>query len=169
MAEEIINKVANSKLEQIDFEKWLPNQILSFDIAPFLWQGFVIKEKEFRIALKEHDWQQYKDEVVAVFCSADAIIQPWVYMLVSSALSEVNAKPYLGDLRTVKSHYITEKINTLEIDQYHDAMLVIKGCSKIDNIENLLLNFVQKVQPVVKSIMFGEPCSTVPIYKQKRK
>lgn len=168
MAEEIINKVAQSGVEQIDLEKWLPKSFMSFDIAPFLWQGMVIKEKDFRAALKVHGWAQYTDQHVAIFCSADAIIQPWVYMLIASEISKAGGHPYFGDIEEARFNFLTQKINTLDLDFYRDARVVIKGCSKVKNIEALLMQFVSKIQPVAKSVMFGEICSTVPIYKQPR-
>lgn len=169
MAEEIVNKIAQSGLEQIDLEKWLPQNFQQFDIAPFLWQGLVIKEKDFRAALKEYNWEQHHENNVAVFCSVDAIIQPWVYMLVAAEIAKVDGQPYFGTMQEARYNYLSQKINAIDVEEYKDARIVIKGCSKVDNIESLLMDFVAKIQPYAKSIMFGEPCSTVPIYKKPRK
>lgn len=169
MAEEIVNKVAKSPLQQVDLEDWMPQGMIEFDIAPFLYKGLVLKEKEFRSAIKETDWSQFADQNIAVFCSEDAIVQPWAYMLVTSSLLKVDAKPFFGTLEEAKERYISQKIENLDPEVYSDAKLVIKGCSQVQNLEALLMQLTQKIQPYAKSIMFGEACSTVPIFKAKNK
>lgn len=169
MAEEIVNKVAQSALQQVDFEKWLLDESwTTFDLKQCLWQGMVLKEKDFRQFIKEHDWSTYKGKHVGVFCSEDAILQPWAYMLVTSVLQPYAKSIIFGDENTVKTEILLDKIRNTPSDHYADERLIVKGCSKVDTIEKVLMAFTEKFQVSAKSIMFGEPCSTVPIYKKSR-
>lgn len=170
MAEEIVNKVAQSALEQVDFEKWLKEEELAvFDLKDCLWQGLVLKEKDFRNFIKEHDWSQYENKYVGVYCSEDAILQPWAYMLVTVALQPYAKKVFKGDISSIKTDILLEKIEQTPLQEYQDQRLIVKGCSKINDVEKVLMAFTEKFQKVAKSIMFGEPCSTVPIFKQSKK
>jgi hypothetical protein len=165
---EIVNKVKNSGLVTIDLEGFLlsTNTFVGIDIKEQLWQGMVLKEKDFRAYIDSTDWCQYKDKIVHVFCSEDAIVPPWAYMLLGSALQPYASQVVFGDEKTAIETLVMEKINSLNSDEYQDARVVIKGCAKIPNIEKAFTALTMKLRGSVKSLMYGEPCSTVPIYKR---
>ena len=127
----------------------------------------ILKEKDFREALKNHDWSVYQDKLVAVFCSTDAIIPMWAYMLIGSYLQPVAAGVVYGHPGQVKEKWLMEKIASINVHDYADKRVVIKGCGDEPIGEAAYLAITVKLRPVVKSIMYGEPCSTVPIYKQR--
>lgn len=169
MAGEIINRVANNKnLISFDLEEYYPegNRIL-FDIKDWLYEGLLLREKEFRSHVADHDWSQYQDAYLALTCSSDAIIPGWAYLLVTSAASIYAKKIIVGSLENLETNLYTTIINDLDISNYHDKLLIIKGCSNKPVPESAYIELIQKIQPVVKSIMYGEACSSVPVYKRK--
>lgn len=167
MAEEIINRVANSKLTTIDLEDFYPvGERVVFDIKDWLLEGFVLKEKDFRAYAKAHEWSQYEGKFVALTCSSEAIVPGWAFMLLSTYLAPVAKKVIVGDLETLETVLYTEIINQLDISQYRDLPVIIKGCSKRPVPQNAYLQLISKLQPVAKSIMYGEACSSVPLFKK---
>ncbi len=168
MAEEIINRVANSKLKVIDLEDFYPDgNRITFDIKDWLLEGLVLREKEFRAYVTEHDWSQYKNTYVALFCSTDAIVPDWAYMLISIQLQDVAKLSVIGSLEHLESILYTSIISSLDISEYQDAPVIIKGCSHKPVPANALVLLTQKLKPIARSIMFGEACSSVPLYKRK--
>jgi hypothetical protein len=168
MAELFNNKVAESGIVTIDLASLLPsNDIIVFDIKPYLYMELILKEKEFRAALLTTDWTIYQDKVVGIICSADAIIPMWANMLIVSALNPFAKAVYFGNENKVREQLLLENINTLNINEYNDQRVVIKGCGDTPIGESAYIAITQKLRPVVKSIMYGEPCSTVPVYKKK--
>ena len=168
MAELFNNKVAESGILSIDLASLLPsNDIIVFDIKPFLFMELILKEKEFRAALLTTDWTLYQDKVVGIVCTADAIIPMWANMLIVSALNPFAKAVYFGDENKVREQQLLESISSLNINEYNDQRVVIKGCGETPIGESAYIAITQKLRPVVKSIMYGEPCSTVPVYKKK--
>lgn len=169
MAEEIINRVANSKLVTFDLEDlYLPGHRQLVDISQWLDQGFILRETEFRKSIKEHDWSQYINAFVALHCSTDAIVPAWAYMLVATHLQAVAKKVITGNLVMLETILYTEAIQSLDVTQYKNAPVIIKGCSNKPVPENAYLLLIQKLQPVARSLMFGEACSSVPLYKKAK-
>lgn len=168
MAEEIVNKVANSGLINIDLEDWYPQGQRSYiDVKDWLFEGLILKEKEFRTAIKKHDWSVYKNQFVAIDCSNDAIVPVWAYMLITNALSpyaKIVMKGNLEQLETQLFHEIIEKLDTKE---FENQRLIIKGCSNLPIPESAYVAITKKLRPLAKSIMYGEACSSVPIFKKK--
>ncbi len=165
--EEIVNKVAASGLVTIDLEELYPSgKRVSIDVAEQLWQGIALREKDFRTWIQSHDWTQYKDKHVAVHCSVDAIIPAWAFMLVASSLSEHASTVVHGTLQELEIHLFRTVIDALDVSQYIDKRCVIKGCSNLPVPQSAYTHLVMKLMPVVRSIMSGEPCSTVPVYKR---
>ena len=166
MSDEIINKVANSGLITIDLEEFYPKgERVLFDIKPLLFQELILKEKDFREFIKQHDWTQYQDKLVAITCTADAIIPTWAYMLVSIALEPYANKIVFGDLETLEAIAFNEALLSIVYEDYKDKRVVIKGCSSLPVCTNAYVELVRGLKPFAKSIMYGEPCSTVPLYK----
>lgn len=165
--EEIINKVASSGLITIDLEEIYPSaERVIFDIKEHLWQGLALREKDFREFVKQNDWEVYRDKYVAITCSADAIVPNWAYMLVASKMEGIASKIVFGTLEVLETVVFRDLIETLPIEDYRDKRLVIKGCSNKPVPTSAYVDLVTKLQPVAKSIMFGEPCSTVPVFKR---
>jgi S-adenosylmethionine/arginine decarboxylase-like enzyme len=169
MESTLVNKVAESGIITLNLEQFLPEEeaVSSFDIKPFLFREMIVKEKDFRQMLTEHDWSQYEGKHVAVFCSADAIIPMWAYMLIASYLQAYAAKVHSGNKETVLRMLLLDAIENIDVDTYLDKRVVIKGCGDTVMPEAAYMSITQKLKPVVKSLMFGEPCSTVPVYKKK--
>lgn len=164
--EEIVNKVANSGIITIDPEEfYTPGERVLFDIKPMLFQEMILREKEFRDHIKNTDWSTYKDKLVAITCTADAIIPTWAYMLITLALQPYAKKIVFGDLHELENELFNEKIEKMNIEQYKDSRVVIKGCGEREISANVYVKLTSLLKPVVKSIMYGEPCSTVPLYK----
>lgn len=163
----LVNRVAQSGLVTIDLEEMYPTgDIVPFDLKDYLFMGLILKEKDFREALKAHDWAQYTGKNLAVFCSADAIIPMWAYMLVATC-----AAPHAADIaQTTPDHFaetaFIKKLAALDPADYAGKRLVIKGCSDKPVPPSAYLEITRRLQPVAQSIMFGEPCSTVPVYKK---
>jgi hypothetical protein len=167
--EEIKNKVKESGLVQMDLADFKPQiTIEGIDLATQLWQGFVLREKDFRTWIQEEDWSKYSEKAVFIHCSADAIVPTWAFMLVASALIG-NAKTIVvGNKSDLEKQLIAENINELNLEEYAEKRVIIKGCSDISSPEFAMVTLLNKLQPVVLSIMYGEPCSTVPVYKRKK-
>ncbi|HLW40258.1 MAG TPA: DUF2480 family protein [Brumimicrobium sp.] len=165
---EIINKIKASGLIQMDLADFKPKEnIVLIDIKNQLWQGIALKEKEFRNFIKENDWNQYLNKVVGVYCSVDAIIPTWAYMLVVSRLEQEGIKAYIGDEKEVEKQLTLENIKALSLEEYTEGRIIIKGCSDIAHPAFAMSELVKHLQPVAKSIMYGEPCSTVPVFKKR--
>lgn len=169
MADAIVNKVANSGLITLNLEEYYPTEdILLFDLKDHLFMGWILKEKDFREALKNFDWSVYQNKNVALTCSADAIIPLWAYMLVVSYLQPVAKEIFTGSKEEMFKHLFLKAISAIDENNFSDQRIVVKGCGDV-NIENYAYaEITKKLLPVVKSIMYGEPCSTVPIYKKKQ-
>ena len=165
--EEIVNKVAQSGIVTIDLEEFYDDvpRVL-FDIKPLLFQELILKEKDFRAYIKSHDWSIYKDTYVALTCTADAIVPTWAYMLLTLSLQPFAKKTVFGNLETLETILFQEKIYALDTTPYKDARIVIKGCGTKPVPVAAYVALTEKIKPVAKSIMYGEPCSTVPLYKQ---
>lgn len=166
--EEIVNRVKESGLIAMDLADFKPKFApIGIDLADQLWQGLVLKEKDFRAWVKTHDWTIYRNEAVFVHCSADAIIPTWAYMLVASKLEENGAKYIVGSSQELVMKLLIDNIQALPLDAYQDGRVIIKGCADVPRPEVAMSELVRKLQPVSKSIMYGEPCSTVPVFKRK--
>ena len=164
---EIVNKVAQSGIQTIDLGTYYPEGKRHFiDLKDQLWQGLALKEQEFRTFVKEHDWTRYQDGHVGVFCSADAIIPTWAYMLIASFLSGIATTIHFGDSESLEARLWTESLKEINPAEYEDARVVIKGCSDRYVSPSAFLELSAKLKPLVRSLMFGEPCSTVPIFKR---
>ncbi len=169
MADGIINKVAESGLISLDLEQWYPKQpIARFDIKDHLFMGMIVKEKEFRESLKQTDWSIYKDKAVAVTCSVDAIIPVWAYMLVTSYLQPVCTETYVGSEQELVKHLFLRNIESADLSPYQDQRVIIKGCGETPIGEFAYMAISKRLLPLVKTLMYGEPCSTVPVYKKPR-
>ena len=167
MENEIINRVANSKLITIDLEDWYPVGVRSvFDIKDWLYEGLILKEKEFRAHVKAFDWSQFQDHFVVLTCSTDAIIPGWAYMLLTTVITPYAQKVVVGSLEQMESQLYNAIIEKLDISPYLDRLIIIKGCSNKPVPPNAYITLVEKLQPVVKSILYGEACSSVPLYKK---
>lgn len=169
MEAKLINRVANSGIQTINLEHYYPtSEIVEIDLKDFLFKGLILREKDFRTALKETDWSQYKGKVIACFCSTDAIIPVWAYMLVGSQAHGNAIEVYTGSKEEYLKQYYHRTISALDLGPYDDQRVVIKGCSDkpVPPLAYSLLT--QRLQGSVKSIMYGEPCSTVPIWKRPR-
>ena len=164
----IVNKVDASGLVTIDPADFFPKgERVLFDLKPLLVDEFLLKEKDFREFVKEHGWESYSGKFVAVTCSNDAIIPVWAYMLVSSALEPYANEIFLGTLEEMEKHLFTESLSKINASDFTDQRIVIKGCGDIPVPISAYVDLTKILKPVVKSIMYGEPCSTVPVYKRK--
>jgi len=164
---EIVNKVAGSGIVTLDLENLYPRgERLVFDLSNFLFEGLILREKEFRDRLKSHDWIQYSDKYVALTCTADAIIPTWAYMLVAARLEPFAKKIVYGSLEQLESAIFSDVLDALDPGYYKDQRVVIKGCSKVPVPVSAYIEITARLRPVARSIMFGEPCSTVPVYKK---
>jgi len=168
MADEIINRVANSKLITFDLEDFYPEgKRFVFDIKPWLFQELVLREKDFRQFVKEHDWNQYKNNYIALTCSTDAIIPAWAYMLIATKLESNAKKVIIGDLEQLESSIYQDIINTIDFNEFKDKPVIVKGCSNKPVPTNAYILLIEKLKPIAKSIMYGEACSSVPLHKKK--
>ena len=166
--DEIINKVANSSLEVFDLEEFYPSGIRTqIDISQWLTDGFILKEKDFREHLKQHDWTKYQDHFVAVFCSTDAILPAWASVLVTVHLAPFAKKIVDGNLQELETLLYHEILPNIDYSRYDNKPVIIKGCSKKPVPISAYVAAVQYLQPYAKSIMYGEACSAVPLYKKK--
>jgi hypothetical protein len=166
--EQIVNKVADSGIVTLDLEQFYPKgEIAVFDMKDHLFMGLILKEKDFRAALQNLDWEQYRDKNVAVTCSADAIIPVWAYMLVASYLQPVAKEIVFGDEKVLVETIISRNMAEIKAAEYSDKRVVIKGCGEMAIPDAAYMEITAKLRPYAKSIMYGEPCSTVPIFKKK--
>jgi len=167
--EHIKNKVAESGIITLDLAQYLPKDgdIAIFDLKPFLFREMILKEKEYREALLSHDWEQYAGKQVAIYCSVDAIIPVWAHMLATTYLQTKATLVYLGSPEQLTHYIILKNIENINTDEYNDKRVVIKGCGEINIPDAAYVAITSKLKPVVKSLMYGEPCSTVPVYKKK--
>lgn len=166
---EIVNKIKQSKLETIDLEKLLSDvDVYEFDISEYLFHGLILKEKEFRESLNNHDWEEFRGKNLAVFCSTDAIIPKWAYMLVAQHASGIAKAIYFGSRNEVLTKVQKDLLNTVDWEKYNDKFVLLKGCSKMDISEEIYMTATQRLLPHVNKLMYGEACSNVPVYKKKR-
>ncbi len=165
---EIVNRVAQSKLITFDLEELYPKgQRVVLDIKDWLHEGFILKEKEFRKHLEEHDWEIYKDAYVALDCSTDAIVPGWAFMLVASKLNPYSKKVVIGSLDDLELSLYQTLLEDMDVSSFEDKPVIIKGCSNKPVPENAYILAMSKIQAVAKSVMYGEACSSVPLYKKK--
>lgn len=168
MPDEIINRVANSKLVTLDLEDFYPEgKRVLFDIKDWLFEGFVLREKDFRQQVLEFDWSIYEDTYMALTCSTDAIIPGWAYMLLSINLEPYAKKIIVGNLEQLETSIYQDIITNLDISEYVGKPIIIKGCSNKPVPQNAYIMLSNKLKPVARSIMYGEACSSVPLYKKK--
>lgn len=165
---EIVNRVAQSKLVTFDLEDLYPQgQRVVLDIKDWLYEGFILREKEFRKHLEEHDWSAYTDAYVALGCSTDAIVPGWAYMLVASKLNPYSKKAVIGRLEDLEMSLYQTLLEDLDVSNFKDKPVIIKGCSNKPVPENAYILAISKIQQVAKSVMYGEACSSVPLFRKK--
>jgi len=168
MQDEIVNKVAKAQIEQIDLIDFtLKSTLVGIDIKNQLWNDLVLKEKDFRVWVKEHDWEQYQGKSVYIFCSSDAIIPAWAFMLLTTELKDAQ-NVYFGDEKEAKAQAFFENLDNWNVAELSDKRVMVKGCSDIPNPNRAYTVLTRKLVPVVKNLMFGEPCSAVPVFKKKK-
>ncbi|WP_019036955.1 DUF2480 family protein [Psychroflexus tropicus] len=166
---EIVNKVAQSSLKTFNLEDYYPEghrEII--DIKDWLFEGIILKEKEFRVNLKNYDWSKYQDAYVALHCSSEAIVPGWAYLLITSYLQPVARKIVYGDLEFLNATLYQNILEEVDFSDYQDKPVIIKGCSNRPVPENAYLMALQYLQPLAKSVMYGEACSAVPLYKRPK-
>jgi hypothetical protein len=167
MSKEIINRVANSKIITIDLEDYYPNgQRHLLDIKNWLYKGLVLREKEFRSFVENFDWAKFNDDYVAVFCSSGAIIPTWAYLLIATKLKDNCVMNIVGDLDYLEKQIFSEIIKSIDFSNLNDKSIVIKGCSKKNIPIDAYSQLINRLKPIAKRIMFGEACSTVPLFKK---
>jgi hypothetical protein len=165
---EIINKVSQSGLQTLNLEDlYTPGERVVFDLRPLLFQDLILREKDFREFIKSNDWSQFQDKLVAVTCSTDAIVPTWAYMLISIALEPYAKTVFYGTIQEMETFLFVDQLSRLDLSQYKDQKVVVKGCGDIPVPTNAFVQVARLLRPHVKSIMYGEPCSTVPLYKSK--
>ncbi|NCX96002.1 MAG: DUF2480 family protein [Chitinophagia bacterium] len=165
---EIVNKVAESGIITLDLSLYLPapSALSKFDLLPFLYREMILKEKEYRSLLAEHNWAPYSGKSIALYCSSDAIIPVWAYMLATSYLQQAGATSIVqGTMDDLKKHLTVQRIIALPLEDYTDKRVVLRGCGDIEVPDYAYTAATAHLRPVVKSLMYGEPCSTVPVYK----
>lgn len=164
---EITNKVAESGLITFNLEDlYVLGNRKTFDLKDFLFEGLILREKYYRQRLKGFDWSSYKDAYVNLECTADAIIPQWAFMLASTYLQEVASRVVMGSKETLEIVLFQEALAKLDVEQFRDERVIVKGCSKYPVPIAAYVEFVTRVKPVTKSLMYGEACSTVPLYKR---
>lgn len=169
MSEELVNRVADSGLKNLNLNDYYPKEeIIALDIKPWLFQGLLLKEKEFRQHLKEHDWTAYSDKILAVHCSSDAIIPNWAWMLLAKEAAAAGARIHFGDKTAAVEAEIINALHALNLSQFDDQRILVNGCGEKEITAKLYLEISKILIPHVKSLMFGEACSNVPVYKRKK-
>jgi hypothetical protein len=169
MEKEIVNRVASSSLISIDLEElYTPGERVLLDIKNSLFQGLILKERDFRDFIQSQDWSGYQGKLVAVTCTVDAVIPTWAYMLLTISLEPFAEKIFFGSLDALESHLFHEALARVNWEQYRNAKVVIKGCSKVAVPTSAYVEATGYLRPLVSSMMFGEPCSTVPLYKRPK-
>jgi len=167
MNDEIKNRVADSNLITIDLEDFYPiENRVALDISQWLFEGSILREKEFRKQIKNYNWEQYKDQYIALTNTSGAIIPAWAFMLVTVLLTPFAKNISIGDLEQLENKIFSEIISKLDLSKYNDKRVIIKGCSNKPIPENAYIKLTQKLQPIVKSLMYGEACSSVPLFKK---
>ncbi|MGB5508237.1 DUF2480 family protein [Robiginitalea sp.] len=167
MEKEIVNRVAKSKLITLDLEDFYPKGgRFEIDLSQWLEQGLILRETPFRNALKAHDWETYRDGFVAINCHSEAIIPAWAYMLVSSYLTEIAKTTIVGSLENLETMLFKDSLSALDLEALKDRPVIIKGCSSLPVPPSAYIWASQRVQTVAKSVMYGEACSSVPIFKK---
>ena len=167
MSKEIINRVANSKIITIDLEDYYPNgQRYLLDIKNWLYKGLVLREKEFRSFVENFEWAKFNDSYVAVFCSSGAIIPTWAYLIIATKLKDNCVMNIVGDLDYLEKHIFSDLIKSIDFSNFNDKSIVIKGCSKKNIPIDAYSQLINRLKPIAKRIMFGEACSTVPLFKK---
>lgn len=167
--DQIVNKVANSSLITFNLEEYyVQGDRILLDIKDQLYQGLILKEKDFRDFIKTHDWSQYQNKFVAITCSADAIVPTWAYMLLSIALQPFAKKIVFGSLQELETILYHEQLAKIDWSKFNNAKVVVKGCSKVDVPIAVYVEATNRLKPLAASLMFGEPCSTVPLFKKSR-
>ncbi|MGE0770064.1 MAG: DUF2480 family protein [Cyclobacteriaceae bacterium] len=168
MPDEIVNKVAASHLITLDLELLRPNgERVPLDIKERLYKGLILREKEFRDFVRTNDWEKYRGQHVAIFCSADAIVPTWAYMLMAVNLQPVAATVFFGSLERLEEELYVKKLNELDWSAYDGAKVVVKGCSKFNVPLSIYVEVAARLRGRAQSIMYGEPCSTVPLFKKR--
>ena len=166
---EIVNKIKQSKLETVDLEKFVADvTVMELDLKDFLFQGMILKEKEFRENISNHDWEQYRDSYLAVNCTTDAIIPKWAYMIVASRVQNLAADVLFGSREDVMDYILKEHLDQFDWTQYRDKFVLLKGCSKINVSPSVYMHATKKLLPHVSKLMYGEACSNVPVYRKQR-
>lgn len=169
MSDPLINKVAESGLVTLDLEQYYPKgETAVFDLKDHLFMGMILKEKDFREALKNFDWSPYKEKNVALYCSADAIIPVWAWMLATTYLQPVAKEVVMGDEKELHKQLYLKNIAAIDVNEFTDKRMVIKGCGETPIDDFVYMEITKRLRPVAKSIMYGEPCSTVPVYKKPK-
>jgi hypothetical protein len=168
MSEEIKNRVAGSKLITFDLEDLYPEgNRIELDISQFLFEGILLKEKDFRASVKNHNWEQYQDNYIALTNTNDVLVPAWAFMLLTTHLSPITKSVSIGNLEQLEIYNFSKIIENLDVSNYQDKPIIIKGCSNKPIPENAYLQLIQKLQPIAKSLMYGEACSSVPLFKRK--
>lgn len=169
MSEEIINRVVNSPIVSIDLEEYYHHgDRLVYDIADNLFQGMILREKDFRLFVKEHDWMQYQGKNVSLICSEDAIVPTWAYMLLMTKLEGIANLVVMGSLDTLEYALFQQALAKINLKEIADRPVVVKGCGNLPVPESAYVELTRILKPHVKSLMYGEPCSTVPLYKKPK-
>lgn len=164
---EIVNKVEQSGIVSFDLEDYFfEGKRMDFDMKEHLFHGLILKEKDFRDFIKNNDWSVFNQSAVAIYCSTDAIVPTWAYMLVSNRLSGIASYVFFGKKEEMETALYMEAISQIDVNAYKDKRVVVKGCSDKNVPVSAYVEITRKLSPVVKSLMFGEPCSTVPIFKR---
>ena len=168
MSDEIVNKVANSALITIDLTDYAPKETIAIlDAKDFLFEGIILKEKEFRNTLKEFDFSVYADKIVALYCSSDAIVPMWAFMLLTSYLNNSASKIHFGTKEEVFQKIFSDNIDAIDATEFENKKVIVKGCGQVPLTETLYIAITKKLQNTVSSLMFGEACSAVPVFKKK--
>ena len=168
MSDEIVNKVANSALITIDLTDYAPKETIAIlDVKDFLFEGIILKEKAFRNTLKEFDFSVYTDKIVALYCSSDAIVPMWAFMLLTSYLNNSASEIYFGKKEEVFQKIFSDNIDAIDATEFENKKVIVKGCGQVPLTEALYIAITKKLQNTVSSLMFGEACSAVPVFKKK--
>jgi len=168
MSNEIVNRVANSSLLTIDLTDYAPKETIAIlDVKDFLFEGIILKEKAFRNTLKEFDFSVYTDKIVALYCSSDAIVPMWAFMLLTSYLNNSASKIHFGTKEEVFQKIFSDNIDAIDATEFENKKVIVKGCGQVPLTETLYISITKKLQNTVSSLMFGEACSAVPVFKKK--
>jgi len=168
MENEIVNRVSSSPLVTFDLEElYTPGERVLFDIKGLLFQELILREKDFRDFIKSHDWSQYTNKHVAITCSADAVVPTWAYMLLTASLQPYASSVIFGSIQDLETMLFKNALDKIEWEKFSNSKVVIKGCSKVEVPISSYVEVTNRLRPLASSIMFGEPCSTVPVFKKK--